>query len=1547
MIGLLAAVAVILAVVFFALTRTEVGRDLLRTELERTFAAQFDGTLEIDALQGNLLQHVFASGVRVKDDQGRIVLRADSVVVRPRWRMLLDRTIVAGNLTIIRPELDVVFEDGSTNIGKVFGRDTSPPPGARPWRFETTRLDIIDGTVRTTGREAAVPLIETGVLFDYTNALVREVNGEASFGAGGTGTTLTLRKLSFRLEDGFEDAFEVNGGLVFRDRRLSIPRMTLRSGATDIHMAAHLPVSSDAEATTEPHLTIDRSQIDGLTLRRFFPASPASGVTSVNVRMHGALDRLVVEEIALSHNRSRVEVSGTIVGLPHLADYELGLSSTRLYPEDIASLLPELSTERYRRLGQTDVEAIVAGIVDLSADGSGEASLEGTMRLQTERGEISGPVNLNRADDGAMTFLTDLRGTGVEPEVLIDGVPVGTRINGRVRAEGRLMDGRPESIDLRSWFGNSTIGERMFDSIGVAINMDAGIVRAQAGVRQGVALATLTGAYEMGVDVPTFDAEATVRNLDAADWWLRGDPLTTRLHGKVAVAGRGRNLDDLEFEASADVYPSTISYDGVEDVIPPHRHHLVITRPDGHPVFRLRGDVLHADARVDARPSAVLAELERWSEAIAFAVRREQEKQYEPDGFFEEAAATPAGMVEVEPIRIEAAGRFVGSRILASIYPGLAGLSTDAAINIEASLGPNSIITGAVSADSVITSAVRSTHLAAAFSAGASRVEGIHETASADVSVSAAAFDAFGQRLRNADVGVALANGAGSLDIRSDGEREAERLHIAADVEIGRRHNSLHFRTIDLESASSAWMLAASDPILIFSDAVKVTGLELAARDEPVETRQQLRLEGVVSNNAGDTLYAAVEHVRLHDLSEMLRMRDPIGGVLNGHLALTGVLERPQLTGEAEVGRLTLAGRPLGHLALRSGYAPGRPDIALDAVLSPLADGQNAVDDPRVAGGEALNDLRIHGHFQLPVPGPDRRLLDPGLLDLVLDVRHADAFFMDLIFRNEISDVGGIFSGTGHIAGDFRSPLFDAFLRLTDGTVRIPEFNLQYQVDGHVSVDADAIRVHGANVSDATGGRAILNGGILFNDYRFFSFDLRADLDRLQFMNVASSSSMGFFGDVRASGEVTLSGPLDQARLHTTNAVITPESSVYIAILEGLGATDAGYIVFADSLGNTPTRAELTQRRNLLDTRPEGERMFVDGIEMDLNIFADQGTTVHLVVDPVSGDVINARGSGRIQLLRNEGDYSVYGTLNVDSGDYLFTAGDVFVRRFLIDGGSITWDGEPDNAALDIMASYRTRASAAGLPILVSDRARIPLIVQLNITGRVAAPMVDLQLQIDRTTHETITAYESIESILNQPERSTEYATSVMLTNSFLLTTSLTSYGEETLSATRNQLAFHSLSQLVATQLNRYLSQAVPNLDVNLGLQGENTQDLDVSYGVALRLMDERLVIRGQGLYQYEANQEQQNLLDEFVVELRLSNSVSVEVFYRREGDILGSNQTLANTTGAGLSYETRFRSWSRLVERFFGRNGSSGSAPESTEETAASDDVSATAVDI
>jgi hypothetical protein len=240
--------------------------------------------------------------------------------------------------------------------------------------------------------------------------------------------------------------------------------------------------------------------------------------------------------------------------------------------------------------------------------------------------------------------------------------------------------------------------------------------------------------------------------------------------------------------------------------------------------------------------------------------------------------------------------------------------------------------------------------------------------------------------------------------------------------------------------------------------------------------------------------------------------------------------------------------------------------------------------------------------------------------------------------------------------------------------------------------------------------------------------------------------------------------------------------------------------------------------------------------------------------------------------------------------------------------------------------------------------------VLLDISGRVETPRVDLGLALIRDERNRLVGSQALDAILNQADRTTEYATSVLLTNTFLLTTESftgpsgggggSGSGNDTngnLNTAGQTLAFNSVSQLVASQLNRYLGAALPNVDLNFGVQGENPNDLDLIYGVALRLLNERLVIRGEGVYTGDdpSDREAPGPQGEFVVEVRLTNRISAEVFYRRSGDELTQGQTLTSSTGAGLSYQSEFSTWRELWNRLFGWLFSDDE--ESTDETPSS----------
>jgi hypothetical protein len=772
--------------------------------------------------------------------------------------------------------------------------------------------------------------------------------------------------------------------------------------------------------------------------------------------------------------------------------------------------------------------------------------------------------------------------------------------------------------------------------------------------------------------------------------------------------------------------------------------------------------------------------------------------------------------------------------------------------------------------------------------------------------------------LADATVDARLRDRTLDLDVQSARLGEAGRLALDAGLALRPDVNRLTLRGLDVTTAGQTWTTPGPQTIDLYADLIRVDELAVT-REEEEGTPPRLGVYGAISPLASDSLYVEASALDLDEVFSLLGLRNLFGGRLDAELAVAGVLRQPVVVGEASVDRFTFAGRRAGQIALDSRYVPGTDAVAVDLRLMPDGDSLSVV-----------NDLRATGTVRFPGTTAEGTR-DPGALDLGLDIDRLDLFIFDWLFPAIIDEAGGYATGTGRITGVPRVPLFDADLRVRDGRFRVPDFNLALEAEGRVTVDREGFHIRSAQLTDKAGGQGLVRGDVLFNDYRFFSFDLTADLAEMEIIDVPSSRDLPFYGYVRASGSATLTGPIDNVFLRATDAQTTPDSEMFIPVTaEGPGG-DAGFLVFADSLGNVP---EFEARRSLIAQRPENERAFLDGLEMNLGVYAPPGSTVHLVFDPAIGDVITAVGSAQLQLAIREGEFLTFGTFDVARGDYLFTAGDVFTRRFeLEEGGTLRWDGDPIDARIDLPATYRTRASLAGLDLAgVDPRQRVPLLIGLDVSGRVLSPLVDLSIALDETNRPAAGG-EALRRQLNQSDRQAEYATSVLLTNSFLLAPS---ENPQTIREAADELFFTSLSQLVSSRLNLFLNDALAseNVDVLFGVQqGATAEDFDLTYGVALRLLDERLIIRGEGVYQRLSDRPvSEELQGEVAVEVRLGPSVSLEVFYRREGDVLlGSalSATPYGAYGAGVNYETDFASWRALLRRIVGE------AAEEREEAA------------
>ena len=1526
-------------VLFFALTRTEVGRDGVRRQLQTTFNEQFAGSLHIGSLQGTLLNTLYASDVRLRDADGRLVAAIDSVASEPRWRHLLTGELSVDALTVIGPHLSLHRRaDGTWNLERALRQSAPTSSGDGP-DLSLTNVEIRNGRVTTTRSGAAPSIVEDRWLFDYTRSTLDSLHAEATLQWTEGNRQIDLDALQFRLPEqnlALSTARVELGRDPVRDR-WQLDRFSVGLGNTRLDAQGRLVPSPNDSTASAAELQIAESRLDHDQLRRLIPRLPLRGVMTVEGRLGGAPGRFVVNKLTLSHNRSTLNVEGTAFGLPDSLDVDAQILSSEVRPSDLRAVWPDAPLGDMTAFGPVALEASVNGWVDWAAGASRPSfALENTLSAQGAPGAVRGSLAVRRTGGGALRY--DGRGQvdSLDLAPLTGRSALESRLTGRLDLEGRGTDPSAAQGDLTATLAAGRVGPRRFSGIDLRVTATPDRADGTLTLRQqtGGAL-QLDAMLDTEGPTPRYTLDAS---LEAFNLIAVHPPLPpSRLNATFALDGRGRPWDDIVGTARVSVDSSRLR--GGAQSLPPHEASLTLAAPTSdEPRVQLTGTV--ASGRIEGRPlrPVVRGAARRWAGAIRQSVRREAARARGTGADTTSAPATAsraraqAAAPRDGPAELRGALTIHRMDLIRAWWPDAPSRGNGLRTTARLTLGPDTLrASGRVSAPRLRLGSRRADSLTAAYEVSAPYRSDLLSEAVLSATAQTDTLHLGRQTLVEPSAEVALSRRTGTLQARTTQYGRTGPYRLGADLTLVR---GLHVRLNELYAGvgETAWAIDRPGTVSVYRDALVVDTLDLTSPHPSTDTEQHLRLLGAVSGRASDTLYAETDDVLLHPVGELAALPRPVGGTLNGTVALTGGWTQPQVQSALEVRRLSFDRRLLGDLQVRTRLTPNNPDLLVDAALTPGPSSLAAVDGPPLVpeGPRSVeeNQLSVEGRVRLPGWG-ETPSAQTDQLDLTVDVGRADLFFFKYIFDQNLAQAQGYTAGDIHIGGRFRRPIFDAQLTIQNGRFTLPQFGLSYAASGPVEVNRRGIHTPGLSVSDG-GGSATIDGSVLFNDYQYFSFDLSAQLDELTIIDVADAEDLAFYGNIRASGPASLSGPLSDATLRSAGARTTPESELYIPVSEGSVEDGTGFIVFADSTGQIPDLRDLTRRDNIFSDRPAGEPSFLEGLEIDINVLAPEESTVNLVFDPVVGDVVTAVGSGRVQLQREEGGFFVYGSFNVSGGTYLFTAGEVFVRRFNINGGTITWDGPPTNAQLDLEAEYRTRASRAGLPGANGDGSRIPVRVLLDIGGRVETPQVDLSLAQVRDERNNLVGSQTLDAILNQADRTTEYATSVLLTNTFLLTTESFTQGQTTgpdgttsgsLATAGNRLAFNSVSQLVASQLNRYLGAALPNVDLNFGLQGENANDLDLIYGVALRLLNERLVIRGEGVYTADdpENRQAQGPQGEFVVEVRLSNRVSVEAFYRRTGDDLTLGQTLTSSTGAGVSYQTEFPTWRQLLGRVFG----------------------------
>ena len=509
---------------------------------------------------------------------------------------------------------------------------------------------------------------------------------------------------------------------------------------------------------------------------------------------------------------------------------------------------------------------------------------------------------------------------------------------------------------------------------------------------------------------------------------------------------------------------------------------------------------------------------------------------------------------------------------------------------------------------------------------------------------------------------------------------------------------------------------------------------------------------------------------------------------------------------------------------------------------APLLEGAIACDEARWNDFIAVD---AHGSASGTINAPHLELkaaaLPSGNVNAVLDLpldnlgaARATVAFTDL----DLTPVNGLLPSSsiglrGTASGNLSANGFESFPRIEGEvipngvTLTVPYLGTHYEVDGKVEIRPDGFLMDQWTLFDASGAEARFNGTVLHRNFKDWNLDFGIEIsDRaITLMNIPITDDALFYGTARGTGDINISGfgPM----LEIDASLTTEEGTDFALPMDS--QSDVDYVDFVRfKKSSTETGTPAIPREIFSNTR------------INLGIDVENGAQARIVFNRKFGDEIVGNATGHLDLQVNDFEQlDMTGNLEITEGAYHFTLQNWFNKRFDIQPGStVSWEGDPYDAQLNVSTKYTTRAALDPLlPEIDNLPGRIPVDLQLQLNGSMLRPGLDFNVAVP-TADSRIQAL--VEGSLVSEEEVQRQALGLLTLNQFIPS-------DPTEAAIGGFIQSAQSTQFLANQLGHWISQIAPAMDVGLdyahdALSGEQA----VGLALSTQLLNDRLHIEGE-----------------------------------------------------------------------------------------------------
>lgn len=655
------------------------------------------------------------------------------------------------------------------------------------------------------------------------------------------------------------------------------------------------------------------------------------------------------------------------------------------------------------------------------------------------------------------------------------------------------------------------------------------------------------------------------------------------------------------------------------------------------------------------------------------------------------------------------------------------------------------------------------------------------------------------------------------------------------------------------------------------------------------QTDQYFKVDGKLSHNPDDSLHLEFRRMNLENIGLITTISNfQIAGTLTGTASLSDIHKNPVFVTDLGISELFLNDQDFGNMSIISQWNNIDKSISIHTFSNR--------DSDRI--------INIEGSYM-----PEGDLLDFDIELNNINLRTFDGY-LDEVFGN----LRGNASGKLKLNGKLAQPLFNGNILLERTSFMIDFLKTNYNFTHDVTIKNNDIFFDNLLVYDPNNNTCRANGSVSSNYFRNFKLNIYLYPDRFMALNTIERDNEPFYGQVIASGLVHISGPTNNIMMNIS-ARTERNTRFFIPLKK---SSEVGELHFLNFINDT---------EQSIDQENDLGRYEVDlsGLQLNFDLDVTPDAEVQIVFDSKIGDIIRGRGRGSFKMgINPQGQFNMFGEYTIEQGDYLFTLQNVINKRFEIEReGTISWNGDPFDANIDMRAVYRLRAPLNTLMAPFSNGTndmytrRIPVECQIIMKGKLMAPAISFDIDLPTADSDT---RRNVQGILNNQEKRNRQFLSLLIINNFLPEQDFAGPGRvSSLGMSATEASITTVSEFFSNQLSNWLSQLSRDVDFGVNWRpGDEITPDEVELALSTQLLNDRVSINGHvdvGGRQTNTS----NIVGDFDVDIKLNRSGKLRLkAFTRANDNLIRPHLSPYTQGVGLFYREEFDSFDELLTRYW-----------------------------